>query len=234
MIGSTRRRAGLAFCWVHVRRNFYRLATPAPRGLPAKRFSALPRCMQSRKTSAAAVPKNFAWFGTRRAARLSTHWSPGARETQSDQPKGHPPEAINYALSRWEGLTRFLDDGHIEFDNNTVERSIRRIVRGLRRRSRALGHNRLAHRDLHTQRRRPARLSHRCSSEDRQRSPQPRYRRPFVVGSPKARPQGRGLRTTLALISTTAEPLPYALIAIYIVAFRDMIRETETSREQRV
>jgi transposase len=25
-------------------------------------------------------------------------------------------------LSRWEGLTRFIDDGRIELDNNTVER----------------------------------------------------------------------------------------------------------------
>jgi transposase len=31
-------------------------------------------------------------------------------------------------LSRWEGLTRFIDDGRIELDNNTVERSIRPIA----------------------------------------------------------------------------------------------------------
>ena len=37
-------------------------------------------------------------------------------------------EAIRYTLSRWEGLTRFLDDGRIEIDNNTVERSIRPIA----------------------------------------------------------------------------------------------------------
>lgn len=36
-------------------------------------------------------------------------------------------EAIRYALSRWQGLTRFIDDGRIELDNNTVERSIRGI-----------------------------------------------------------------------------------------------------------
>ena len=42
--------------------------------------------------------------------------------------KGKLAEAINYALSRWEGLTRFLNDGRIELDNNTVERSIRPIT----------------------------------------------------------------------------------------------------------
>ena len=37
-------------------------------------------------------------------------------------------EAIRYALSRWEGLTLFIDDGRIELDNNIVERSIRPIA----------------------------------------------------------------------------------------------------------
>lgn len=37
-------------------------------------------------------------------------------------------EAIRYALSRWTGLTRFLDDGRIEIDSNVVERSIRPIA----------------------------------------------------------------------------------------------------------
>ncbi len=31
-------------------------------------------------------------------------------------------EAIRYALSRWDGLTRFLDDGRIEIDSDVVER----------------------------------------------------------------------------------------------------------------
>lgn len=41
---------------------------------------------------------------------------------------GKLAEAIRYALSRWEGLTRFLEDGRIEIDTNTVERSIRPIT----------------------------------------------------------------------------------------------------------
>ena len=56
-------------------------------------------------------------------------------------------EAIRYALARWEGLTRFLDDGRIEIDSNIVERAIRPLaldrknapLRRLRRRRRALG-----------------------------------------------------------------------------------------------
>lgn len=37
-------------------------------------------------------------------------------------------ESIRYALSRWEGLTRFIDDGRIEIDSNVVERTIRPIA----------------------------------------------------------------------------------------------------------
>jgi transposase len=37
-------------------------------------------------------------------------------------------EAIRYALTRWTGLARFLDDGRIEIDSNPVERAIRPIA----------------------------------------------------------------------------------------------------------
>ena len=36
--------------------------------------------------------------------------------------------AINYALNHWVGLTRFLEDGRIDLDNNAVERSMRPIA----------------------------------------------------------------------------------------------------------
>ena len=37
-------------------------------------------------------------------------------------------EALAYGLNHWDGLTRFLDDGRIEIDSNTVERSIRGLA----------------------------------------------------------------------------------------------------------
>jgi transposase len=39
-------------------------------------------------------------------------------------------KAIDYMLERWEGLSAFLDDGRLELDTNTVERSIRPIAIG--------------------------------------------------------------------------------------------------------
>ena len=45
-------------------------------------------------------------------------------------PRGGLADAIRYALARWNALCRFLDDGRIELDTNTVERAIRPIALG--------------------------------------------------------------------------------------------------------
>jgi transposase len=44
--------------------------------------------------------------------------------------KSDTTAAIRYALSRWEALTRFIDDGHIEIDNSAAERSLRGVALG--------------------------------------------------------------------------------------------------------
>ncbi len=54
----------------------------------------------------------FAWFSAQ-LARL-----PGSSPTA---------EAIRYVLNHRKGLVRFLDDGRIELDTNTVERAIHPI-----------------------------------------------------------------------------------------------------------
>ena len=38
--------------------------------------------------------------------------------------------AIRYALTRWTALTRYLDDGTIEIDNNAAERALRVVALG--------------------------------------------------------------------------------------------------------
>src|SRR3546814_12425052 len=42
--------------------------------------------------------------------------------------KSETADAINYALIRWPGLTLYLEDGRVEIDSNTVERSIRPLA----------------------------------------------------------------------------------------------------------
>jgi hypothetical protein len=40
---------------------------------------------------------------------------------------GKVAEATRYGLNNWDNLPRFLDDGRIEIDSNTIERSIRGV-----------------------------------------------------------------------------------------------------------
>jgi hypothetical protein len=44
--------------------------------------------------------------------------------------KSETTAAIRYAVSRWDALTRYVDDGRIEIDNNAAERSLRGVALG--------------------------------------------------------------------------------------------------------
>jgi hypothetical protein len=39
-------------------------------------------------------------------------------------------EAVRYALGRWVALTRYVDDGRLEIDNNAAERALRAVALG--------------------------------------------------------------------------------------------------------
>jgi transposase len=119
----------LAFCWSHVRRNFYELATPGPSPIASEALEHI--------AAFYAIEKDIRGRGAgeRRAVRqqksrpLVDALEPWLRAKLGlISQKSKLAEAIRYALARWEGLTRFIDDGRIELDNNTVERSIRPIA----------------------------------------------------------------------------------------------------------
>ena len=44
--------------------------------------------------------------------------------------KSQTAVAIRYSLSHWRALTRYLDDGLLEIDNNAAERALRMVVMG--------------------------------------------------------------------------------------------------------
>ncbi len=44
--------------------------------------------------------------------------------------KSELAKAIGYSLTRWKSLTRYLDDGRIELDNNAAERALRGVALG--------------------------------------------------------------------------------------------------------
>jgi hypothetical protein len=52
------------------------------------------------------------------------------REQPKVLPKSPEGQAIAYALSNWEALTRYAEDGDLEIDNNGAERSLRGVAMG--------------------------------------------------------------------------------------------------------
>ena len=101
----------------------------ARRRSPPRHWCASPRSIGSRTTSAAVPPRSAAPFVRSAVAHLVEALQPWLREKLSlISQKTKLAEAIRYALSRWDGLGLFLDDGRVEIDNNTVERAIRPIA----------------------------------------------------------------------------------------------------------
>ena len=45
-------------------------------------------------------------------------------------PKGPKADAVGYALSQWDALNRYLDDGDLAIDNNLAERHMRPVALG--------------------------------------------------------------------------------------------------------
>jgi transposase len=119
----------LAFCWAHVRRPFYELVAAGPAPIAGEMLERI-KALYAIEAEIRGQPADV-----RRAARRDRSrphldaMEPWLREKlQTISKKGKLADAIRYVLSRWEGLTRFVDDGTVELDSNTVERSIRPIA----------------------------------------------------------------------------------------------------------
>src|SRR5258708_4094449 len=119
----------LAFCWSHVRRPFFELAAggPAPIASEAlERIGQLYAIEKGIRGRNAEEPRAVRQQKSRPIVNDLEPWLRAKLELISQKSK--LAEAIRYPLSRWDGLTRFLDDGRIEIDSNIVERTIRPIA----------------------------------------------------------------------------------------------------------
>jgi transposase len=126
-LAKRRQQVSLAFCWSHVRRKFYELADNSPVATEVLRRIAMLYAIedQVRGTSAeCAAP----CAPNRPASSSMTCTSTSRRGSGRSAPRASSPMPIRYALTRWTGLSLFLDDGRIELDPNTVERSIRPLA----------------------------------------------------------------------------------------------------------
>ena len=118
----------LVFCWAHVRRGFYDLAQGgnAPIATEAlERIAALYRIEAEIRGQAPAQRRAVRQAQSRPLVLELRAWF--ERQLAKLPGRGPTAGAIRYALNHWDGLVRFLDDGRIEPDTNTVERAIRPV-----------------------------------------------------------------------------------------------------------
>lgn len=120
-----------AACWAHARRKIYDIydATASPIAQQAlQRIAALyeiedrargrPPDERRRLRQAEAAPRLKelrSWLETQRAKLPA---------------KSKLAGALRYSLSRWPALTRYVDDGRLEIDNNAAERALRSVAVG--------------------------------------------------------------------------------------------------------
>jgi transposase len=120
-------RVGLAFCWAHVRRKFFELADGSPIATEVLRRIAMLYAVEDEVRGTPARQRRAVRQERRRAIVDDLRHYLDVRSRQASA-KSKLGEAIRYALSRWDGLVRFLDDGRIDLDSNVVERSIRPLA----------------------------------------------------------------------------------------------------------
>ena len=119
----------LAFCWAHVRRRFYELAAAGPAPIAGEALKRIAELYKIEGDIRGRSAEQRRTVRQEKSSPIIADFEPWLREKLGlVSQKTKLAEAIRYTLSRWEGLSRFLDDGRVEIDSNTVERSIRPIA----------------------------------------------------------------------------------------------------------
>ena len=126
-LARRRQQIQLAFCWAHVRRKFYELADSSPVATEVLRRIALLYAIEKEVRGASAEQRRLMRAQRSRDIVDDQRQYLDARNAQVSA-KSKLGDAIRYALTRWDGLSRFVDDGRIDLDSNTVERSIRPLA----------------------------------------------------------------------------------------------------------
>jgi transposase len=120
-----------AVCWAHVRRHFYDLeqAHASPIAQEAlQRIAALYKVEDQIRGKPPEERRAVRQAESKPLLDSMRHWFEAILSKLSR--KSDTTAAIRYALSRWDALSRYIEDGHIEIDNNAAERSLRGVALG--------------------------------------------------------------------------------------------------------
>jgi transposase len=118
-------------CWAHVRRKFFDVHQANGSTIAREALDRIGALYAIEAEIRGRPPDDRLRMRRARAgpllAALKT-WLEATRPKLSG--KSDLAAAIRYALSRWDALTRYCDDGRLEIDNNAAERSIRPLALG--------------------------------------------------------------------------------------------------------
>jgi len=119
----------LAHCWSHFRRLFYDIAKGGNAPIASEtlvRIAALYAVEDDIRGRNAEERRTIRQARTKPLVDALEAW---LRQQLGRLSKGSTlAKEIRYGLNHWVGLCRFLDDGRVELDSNTVERSMRPIA----------------------------------------------------------------------------------------------------------
>jgi len=119
-------------CWAHVRRYFFEAQENAP-DLASHALEEIGRLYEVERYAReqGASPEQRQRLRQAKAVPVLERLKSWL-EQHPRLPKSPWGQAVSYALSRWEKLTRYTEDGRIEIDNNLVENALRPIALGRR------------------------------------------------------------------------------------------------------
>jgi hypothetical protein len=122
-----------AACWAHARRKYYDVYAMDRSPTAAEALVRIGALYAIEREIRGQPPSTRVAVRRERSASLLADlqaWLTATRATLSV--KSPLAGAIQYTLTLWTALTRFVDDGRIEIDNNAAERAIRALVLGRR------------------------------------------------------------------------------------------------------
>lgn len=119
----------LAYCWSHLRRQFYEVYVGGNAPIATEALARIKLLYDVEAEIRGLPPQVRRAIRQQRSKPLVEAMKPWLEASLAKLSKGSTlAEALGYGLNHWDGLTRYLDDGRIEIDSNTVERSIRGLA----------------------------------------------------------------------------------------------------------
>lgn len=120
-----------AACWAHVRRKFYDLQQAHASPVATEALERIGALYAIEKEIRGRPPEERCEVRTARSKPLLASLRQWFETTLPKlSRKSDTTAAIRYALSRWDALLRYTNDGRLEIDNNAAERALRAVALG--------------------------------------------------------------------------------------------------------